>query len=143
VNGKMTMTLIGHIWKLSPRAAKLKRSPTTMRMSLMMSDLLGTFSIALLPFWCLDAKGGEVVLFRIFSRAFFLGVLVGHKHAMCFICRVFMLVSIYIRLWTWFICLWRVWNYLIVMVMIFVHLVWRLSSYHWFGYYHVIIVIYW
>jgi hypothetical protein len=36
-----------------------------MRMSSMMSDLLGMCSIALLPFWCLDAKGGEVVLFRI------------------------------------------------------------------------------
>jgi hypothetical protein len=31
----------------------------------MMSDLLVGSSIALLPFWCLDAKGGEVVLFRI------------------------------------------------------------------------------
>ena len=30
----------------------------------MRSDHLGTFSIAIFPFWCLDAKGGEVVLFR-------------------------------------------------------------------------------
>jgi hypothetical protein len=30
-----------------------------------MSDLLVGSCIALLPFWCLDAKGGEVVLFRI------------------------------------------------------------------------------
>jgi hypothetical protein len=36
-----------------------------MRTSSMMSDLLVGSSIALLPFWCLDAKGGEVVLFRI------------------------------------------------------------------------------
>jgi hypothetical protein len=36
-----------------------------MRMGPMMSDLLVGSSIALLPFWCLDAKGGEVVLFRI------------------------------------------------------------------------------
>jgi hypothetical protein len=28
----------------------------------MMSDLRLGISIALLPFWCLDAKGGEVVL---------------------------------------------------------------------------------
>jgi hypothetical protein len=28
----------------------------------MMSDLHLGISIALLPFWCLDAKGGEVVL---------------------------------------------------------------------------------
>jgi hypothetical protein len=33
-----------------------------MRTSSMMSDLLVGSSIALLPFWCLDAKGGEVVL---------------------------------------------------------------------------------
>jgi hypothetical protein len=33
----------------------------------MMSDLLVVCSIALLPFWCLDAKGGEVVLFWICS----------------------------------------------------------------------------
>jgi hypothetical protein len=33
-----------------------------MRTSLMMSDLLVGCSIALLPFWCPDAKGGEVVL---------------------------------------------------------------------------------
>jgi hypothetical protein len=33
-----------------------------MRMSSMMSDLHLGISIALLPFWCLDAKGGEVVL---------------------------------------------------------------------------------
>jgi hypothetical protein len=33
-----------------------------MRMSSMMSDLRLGISIALLPFWCLDAKGGEVVL---------------------------------------------------------------------------------
>jgi hypothetical protein len=38
-----------------------------MRMSPMMSDLLVACSIALLHFWCLDAKGGEVVLFRISS----------------------------------------------------------------------------
>jgi hypothetical protein len=36
-----------------------------MRMGLMMSDLLVGSSIALLPFWCLDAKEGEIVLFRI------------------------------------------------------------------------------
>ena len=29
----------------------------------------GRCSIALFPFWCLDAKGGEVVLFR-FSEGF-------------------------------------------------------------------------
>jgi hypothetical protein len=33
-----------------------------MRTSSMMSDLLVGSSIALLPFWCPDAKGGEVVL---------------------------------------------------------------------------------
>jgi hypothetical protein len=33
-----------------------------MRTSSMMSDLRLGISIALLPFWCLDAKGGEVVL---------------------------------------------------------------------------------
>ena len=33
---------------------------------------LGTFSIALFPFWRLDAKGGEVVLFRV-SRGFCMG----------------------------------------------------------------------
>jgi hypothetical protein len=33
-----------------------------MRMSSMMSDLRLGISIAFLPFWCLDAKGGEVVL---------------------------------------------------------------------------------
>jgi hypothetical protein len=31
-------------------------------------DCVGACSIALLPFWCLDAKGGEVVLFRYLSR---------------------------------------------------------------------------
>jgi hypothetical protein len=30
-------------------------------------DCFGACSIALLPFWCLDAKGGEVVLFRYLS----------------------------------------------------------------------------
>jgi hypothetical protein len=44
-----------------------------MRMGPMMSDLLVGCSIALLPFWCLDVKGGEVVLFRI---CFGLGLLV-------------------------------------------------------------------
>jgi hypothetical protein len=39
-----------------------------MRMGPMMSDLLVACSIALLPFWCLDAKGGEVLLFRICSE---------------------------------------------------------------------------
>jgi hypothetical protein len=29
------------------------------------SDFSGACSIALLPFWCLDAKGGEVVLLGI------------------------------------------------------------------------------
>jgi hypothetical protein len=33
-----------------------------MRTSSIMSDLLVGRSIALLPFWCPDAKGGEVVL---------------------------------------------------------------------------------
>jgi hypothetical protein len=33
-----------------------------MRTSSMMSDRLVGSSIALLPFWCLDAKGGELVL---------------------------------------------------------------------------------
>jgi hypothetical protein len=80
LNGKMTMALIGHIWKLSPRATKLNRSPAMMRMCPMMSDLLGVFSIALLPFWCLDAKWGEVVLFRICSGAFLLRV-VGRAQA--------------------------------------------------------------
>jgi hypothetical protein len=31
------------------------------------SDSFGVCSIALLPFWCLDAKVGEVVLFRHLS----------------------------------------------------------------------------
>jgi hypothetical protein len=31
------------------------------------SDSFRACSIALLPFWCLDAKGGEVVLFRHLS----------------------------------------------------------------------------
>jgi hypothetical protein len=41
------------------------------------SDLFGMCSIALLPFWCLDAKGGEVVLFRYLSGFAW----VGHKLA--------------------------------------------------------------
>jgi hypothetical protein len=45
-----------------------------MRMGPLMSDLLVGSSIALLPFWCLDDKGGEVVLFRI---CFGLGVSCG------------------------------------------------------------------
>jgi hypothetical protein len=89
LSGKMTMALIGPIWKLSPRERRLKRSQATMRTSLMMSDLLGACSIALLPFWCLDTKGGEVVLFRIFSVAF-LGV-VGRAQA----CHVFYLPCLY------------------------------------------------
>jgi hypothetical protein len=38
-------------------------------------DRFGTCSIALLPFWCLDAKMGEVVLFRYLSGFAW----VGHK----------------------------------------------------------------
>jgi hypothetical protein len=40
---------------------KMRMLPV-MRMSSMMSDCLVGSSIALLPFWCLGAKGGEVVL---------------------------------------------------------------------------------
>jgi hypothetical protein len=40
---------------------KMRMLPV-MRTSSMMSDRLVGSSIALLPFWCLDAKGGEVVL---------------------------------------------------------------------------------
>jgi hypothetical protein len=47
-------------------------APTTGR-----SDHFGMCSIALLPFWCLNAKGGEVVLFRYLSGFAW----VGHKLA--------------------------------------------------------------
>jgi hypothetical protein len=40
---------------------KMRMLPV-MRTSSMMSDRLVGSSIALLPFWCLNAKGGEVVL---------------------------------------------------------------------------------
>jgi hypothetical protein len=52
----------------------------------MMSDLLVGCRIALLPFWCLDAKGGEVVLFRI---CFGLGLLVVALFAFRF-CELYM-----------------------------------------------------
>ena len=39
------------------------------------SDLHGSVSIAFLPFWCFDAKGGEMVL--VLSVGF---ARVGHKH---------------------------------------------------------------
>jgi hypothetical protein len=65
LSGKTTMAWIGLSWRLLLRVMTSRRSPKTMRMGPMMSDLLVGSSIALLPFWCLDAKGGEVVLFRI------------------------------------------------------------------------------
>ena len=37
---------------------------------------MGHVSIALVPFWRLDAKGGEVVLFRLLLR----DLQGGHKH---------------------------------------------------------------
>ena len=43
---------------------KLMMMMTSLRRMRMRSEHLGTCSIALFPFWCLDAKGGEVVLFR-------------------------------------------------------------------------------
>jgi hypothetical protein len=43
----------------------LLMAPTTLMTG--MIDCFGMCSIALLPFWCLDAKEGEVVLFRYLS----------------------------------------------------------------------------
>jgi hypothetical protein len=57
LSGKTTMAWIGLSWRLSLRVMLSRRSPKTMRMGPMMSDLLVACSIALLPFWFLDAKG--------------------------------------------------------------------------------------
>jgi hypothetical protein len=65
IGGKRTTASIGLRWRLFPRLGVMRSSPGVMRKmrtSSMMSDLLVGISIALLPFWCPDAKGGEVVL---------------------------------------------------------------------------------
>jgi hypothetical protein len=62
----------------------------------MMSDLRLGISIALLPFWCLDAKGGEVVLL-----GFALGWLFGYL-VICPICSVNCLWLICVELWFYY-----------------------------------------
>jgi hypothetical protein len=47
------------------RVIRKMRMLRVMRTSSMMSDLLMGSSIALLPFWCLDAKGGRSSSIRI------------------------------------------------------------------------------
>ena len=52
---------------------------------------MGRFSIALVPFWRLDAKGGEVVLFRLL-----LGICMGgHEHSN-FLFVSYMLMPMYL-----------------------------------------------
>jgi hypothetical protein len=57
-----------------PMMLMMLMGPTTLMTG--RSDSFEACSIALLPFWCLDAKGGEVVLFRHLSGFAW----VEHKH---------------------------------------------------------------
>ena len=61
------------------------------RMSPARSSSHGTLSIALSPFWCLDAKGGEVALFRLLPGFAW----VGHKLS-CFDLHHFIVFGLFV-----------------------------------------------
>ena len=63
---------------------------------------LGTVSIAFLPFWCFDAKGGEVVLLGSLTVGFAWD---GHKHVrLSFICACVHLSYVVLNLFALVLC---------------------------------------